>query len=172
MAHTDPGGAGRPAVPNPRLKAQRARLGLTQQEVAEALAALAWEHDREQLGVDASMVSKWERGEKRPRQQYRRLLCSLYSSTEEELGFRQTQGGATADDFDGEDVNRREFLRAAVVAPEILRRVLRVAGGEATEFTRLTGISGVGAGTFDHLEAVLTELHGPTPRNRLLSSLP
>jgi len=105
------------------------------------------------------MVSKWERGEKRPRQQYRRLLCSLYSSTEEELGFRQTQGGATADDFDGEDVNRREFLRAAVVAPEILRRVLRVAGGEATEFTRLTGISGVGAGTFDHLEAVLTELH-------------
>ena len=61
MAHIDPGGQKR-ARPNPHLKAQRARLGLTQQEVAEALAALAWEHDHEQLGVDADMVSKWERG--------------------------------------------------------------------------------------------------------------
>jgi tetratricopeptide (TPR) repeat protein len=134
-------------------------MGLTQQEVAEALAALAWEHDHEQLGVDADMVSKWERGVKRPRRLYRRLLCSLYNSTEEDLGLRQTQGGAPADDSDGEDVNRREFLRAALVTTEALRHVLRVAGGEAMEFTRLTGVSGVGAGTFDHLEAVLTELH-------------
>lgn len=159
MGHTDPGDQGKRARPNPHLKAQRARLGLTQQEVAEALAALAWEHDHEQLGVDADMVSKWERGAKRPRRLYRRLLCMLYNSTEEDLGLRQTQGGAPADDFSGEDVNRREFLRAAVVAPEVLRRVLRGAGGEAMEFTRMAGTSGVGAGTFDHLEAVLTELH-------------
>src|SRR5882672_6348801 len=115
MGHTDPGGTGKRARPNPHLKAQRARLGLTQQEVAEALAALAWEHDHEQLGVDADMVSKWERGAKRPRRLYRRLLCMLYNSTEEDLGLRQTQGGP-ADDFSGEDVNRRAFLRAAVVA--------------------------------------------------------
>src|SRR6267378_7039048 len=159
MGHTDPGGQGKRVRPNRQLKAPRARLGLTQQEVAEALAALAWEHDREQLGVDADMVSKWERGAKRPRRLYRRLLCMLYNSTEEDLGLRQTQGGAPADGFSGEDVNRREFLRAAVVAPEVLRRVLRGAGGEAMEFTRMAGTSGVGAGTFDHLEAVLTELH-------------
>src|SRR6266550_9272491 len=159
MGHTDPGGTGKRARPNPHLRAQRARLGLTQQEVAEALAVLAWEHDHEQLGVDADMVSKWERGAKRPRRLYRRLLCTLYGSTEEDLGLRQTQGGAPADDFSGEGVNRREFLRAAVVAPEVLRRILRGAGGEAMEFTRLAGISGVGAGTFDHLEAILTELH-------------
>jgi tetratricopeptide (TPR) repeat protein/DNA-binding transcriptional regulator YiaG len=157
MPHIEPDGQKR-ARPNPHLKVQRARLGLTQQEVAEALAALAWEHDHEQLGVDADMVSKWERGAKRPRRLYRRLLCMLYNSTEEDLGLRQTQGGAPADDFSGEDVNRREFLRAAVVAPEVLRRVLRGAGGEAMEFTRMAGTSGVGAGTFDHLEAVLTEL--------------
>ena len=66
MGHTDPGRRGTPPRPNLHLKAQRARMGLTQQEVAEALAALAWEHDHEQLGVDAAMVSKWERGEKRP----------------------------------------------------------------------------------------------------------
>src|SRR5438270_6141015 len=158
MGHTDPGGQGKRARPNPHLKAQRARLGLTQQEVAEALAALAWEHDHEQLGVDADMVSKWERGAKRPRRLYRRLLCMLYHSTEEDLGLGQTQGGAPAAHFSGEDVNRREFLLAAVVAPEVLRRVLRGAGGEAMEFTRMAGTSGVGTGTFDHLEAVLTEL--------------
>jgi tetratricopeptide (TPR) repeat protein len=158
MGHTDPAGREKRARPNSRLKAQRARLGLTQQEVAEALAALAWEHDHEQLGVDADMVSKWERGVKRPRRLYRRLFCMLYDSTEEDLGLRQTQGGAPADDFSGEDVDRRAFLRAAVVAPEVLRRVLRGAGGEAMEFTRMAGTSGVGAGTFDHLEAVLTEL--------------
>jgi hypothetical protein len=32
------------------------------------------------------------------------------------------------------------------------------AGGGATEFTRETGVSGVGTGTFDHLELVLTNL--------------
>src|SRR5260370_20130916 len=94
MGHTDPDEGRKQASPNSRLKAQRARLGLTQHEVAEALAALAWEHDHEQLGVDAAMVSKWERGEKRPRQIYRRLLCILYNSTEEDLGLRQTQGRA------------------------------------------------------------------------------
>src|SRR5437763_13087166 len=120
MAQTDPGEEKR-ARPNLHLKAQRARMGLTQQEVAEALAALAWEHDHEQLGVDADMVSKWERGAKRPRRLYRRLLCMLYNSTEEDLGLRQRQGGAPADNFSGEDVNRREFLQAAVVAPEVLR---------------------------------------------------
>src|SRR5438270_7897567 len=139
MGHTDPGGQGKRARPNPHLKAQRARLGLTQQEVAEALAALAWEHDHEQLGVDADMVSKWERGVKRPRRLYRRLLCTLYDSTEEDLGLRQTRGDVPVDDFSGEDVNRRQFLRAALVAPEALRRVLRGAGGEAMECTRLAG---------------------------------
>ncbi|MCW3037858.1 MAG: putative transcription factor, like protein, partial [Actinobacteria bacterium] len=71
------------------LKAHRDRLGLTQQEVADALLALAWEHDHEKLGVDAAMVSKWERGQKRPRKLYRLLLCRLYDTTEEQLGLRQ-----------------------------------------------------------------------------------
>src|SRR5260370_31917980 len=115
MGHTDPGGQGKRARPNPHLKAQRARMGLTQQEVAEALAVLAWEHDHEQLGVDADMVSKWERGVKRPLRLYRRLLCMLYNSTEEDLGLRPIQGGAPADRISGEDGNRPGFLGAADV---------------------------------------------------------
>jgi DNA-binding transcriptional regulator YiaG len=77
------------STPNLFLKAHRDRLGLTQQEVADALLALAWEHDHERLGVDVAMVSKWERGQKRPRKLYRLLLCRLYNTTEEQLGLRQ-----------------------------------------------------------------------------------
>ncbi len=71
-----------------RLKAHRLRAGLTQAEVAEALANLSWERDRERLAVDANQVSKWERGLKRPRKFYRRLFCTLYGASEEDLGLR------------------------------------------------------------------------------------
>jgi tetratricopeptide (TPR) repeat protein len=82
------------------------------------------------------------------------------TSTKDELELAQTQVGDAADGFradDDIDVSRREFLQAAL-APEVLRRILRAAGGEAMEFTRLSGISGVGRGTLDHLEAVVTDL--------------
>ena len=71
-----------------QLREHRERLGLTQVETADALAALAWERDRERVGVDAAMVSKWERGTKRPARLYRKLLCAFYGATEERLGLR------------------------------------------------------------------------------------
>lgn len=99
--------------PNLHLQAQRARFGLTQAEVADSLAALAWQHDRQHLGVDATMISKWERGLKRPRKVYRRLLCMLYGRTEEQLGLRPPQASGSLDDPYGADVNRRRFLEGA-----------------------------------------------------------
>ena len=66
-----------PAHPRPALREGRDELGLTQQEVADGLARLAWQRDAKRVGVDANMVSKWERGESRPWAIYRRLLCSL-----------------------------------------------------------------------------------------------
>jgi transcriptional regulator with XRE-family HTH domain len=86
-----------------RLKAHRLRAGLTQAEVAEALANLAWERDRERLPVDANQVSKWERGLKRPRKFYRRLFCALYGASEEDLGLRTPAGRPYPheDDADG-----------------------------------------------------------------------
>src|SRR5947209_7963554 len=105
---------GKPA-PCLRLKAHRLRAGLTQAEVAESLAALAWDHDQERLGVDANMVSKWERGITRPRKLYRRLLCSLYGATEQDLGLRSLPADTPVDGAHGDDVNRREFLRSAAL---------------------------------------------------------
>ncbi|MGH3886220.1 MAG: helix-turn-helix domain-containing protein [Pseudonocardiaceae bacterium] len=60
-----------------------------------------------------------------------------------------------------DDTKRRTALNlgvAAAVSPETLWQVLRDSAGDAMEFTRATAVSGVGAGTLDHLEAVLTNL--------------
>jgi tetratricopeptide (TPR) repeat protein/transcriptional regulator with XRE-family HTH domain len=72
-----------------RLRECRLRYGLTQQEVADEITRLAWERDRRVVGVDAESVSRWERGERRPRKYYRQLLCLLFGTTEPELGFRR-----------------------------------------------------------------------------------
>lgn len=91
---------------NLRLQEHRTRLDLTQEAVAEELARLAWVHYGMRVGVNADMVGKWERGEKRPSKLYRRLLCLLYQATEEELGLR---GPISY-------VNRRNFLRQSALA--------------------------------------------------------
>jgi transcriptional regulator with XRE-family HTH domain/tetratricopeptide (TPR) repeat protein len=74
--------------PNNRLREYRHRLGLTQNETAEALGAIAWDRLRQRIGVDAGMISKWERGEKRPRRLYRELFCALYEADEYQLALR------------------------------------------------------------------------------------
>jgi transcriptional regulator with XRE-family HTH domain len=68
---------------------QRFRLmrGITQEEMADELVRLAAD-DGVDIKVNASMISKWECGHKRPRKYYRRLLCRFYQATEEDLGFR------------------------------------------------------------------------------------
>jgi transcriptional regulator with XRE-family HTH domain len=83
-------------VPNVRLREHRLRLNLTLEEVAEALIALAWERFAVRVGVNAGMVGKWERGEKRPSRFYQRLLVLLYSAPAEQLGFRPAGPGDQA----------------------------------------------------------------------------
>src|SRR5918994_778260 len=75
-------------VPNVQLREHRLRHNLTLEEVAEALIALAWERFAVRVGVNAGMVGKWERGEKRPSRFYQRLFVLLYGVPGERLGFR------------------------------------------------------------------------------------
>ena len=70
----------------PRLRECREDQGWTQQETAEQLARLAWLRHRERVGVNADMIAKWERGDKRPSRRYRELLCLLFGVTPEYLG--------------------------------------------------------------------------------------
>ncbi|WP_219502083.1 helix-turn-helix transcriptional regulator [Nonomuraea ceibae] len=72
------------------LQRYRREHGLTQQEVADRLAELAWTHKKIRVGVDRQMVSKWEREQKAPDAEYRELFCLLYGATESQLGFRQS----------------------------------------------------------------------------------
>jgi transcriptional regulator with XRE-family HTH domain len=83
-------------VPNVQLREHRLRLNLTLEEVAEALTALAWERFAVRVGVNAGMVGKWERGEKRPSRFYQRLFVLLYGVPAEQLGFRPLVPGEQA----------------------------------------------------------------------------
>jgi len=56
--------------------------------VADELIKLAWSERRARVGVDRQMVSKWERDAKLPDRMYRELLCTLYGTTADRLGFR------------------------------------------------------------------------------------
>lgn len=69
------------------LRHHRQRLGITQQEVAEGLARLAWAHEAKAVGVNADMVSKWERGEKQPSRFYRRFIGLLFGTGMAEVGL-------------------------------------------------------------------------------------
>ena len=78
----------------PKLRALREERGWTQQEVAEQVSRLAWLRRHERVGVNADMVAKWERGEKRPSPRYRELLCLLFGTDAQSLGIG---GPATAE---------------------------------------------------------------------------
>ena len=70
-----------------RLRDFRNGRMMTQQEVAERLDELAWLLHKRRVGVNPDMVSKWERGEKRPSAFYLKLLCALYDASPADLGF-------------------------------------------------------------------------------------
>jgi len=70
-----------------RLRALRHERGWTQQDVADQLSRLAWLRRHKQVGVNADMVAKWERGDKRPSGPYRELLCLLFETDAHGLGL-------------------------------------------------------------------------------------
>jgi len=79
----------------PQLRALREERGWTQQEVADQISRLAWLRRREHVGVNADMVAKWERGEKRPSPRYRELLSLLFGADTQTLGLGPAAHPAT-----------------------------------------------------------------------------
>jgi tetratricopeptide (TPR) repeat protein len=75
------------------------------------------------VGVNADMVGKWERGEKRPSKTYRGLLSLLYQTTEDQLGLRGTMRAAVAGSPILASVNRRDFLRHSTIAGAVILAV-------------------------------------------------
>jgi transcriptional regulator with XRE-family HTH domain len=102
--------------PNQRLRLQRRLRGWSQEEVAAGLHRLAASLDEPELGVDATMVSRWERGMRRPRPRYVRLLCRLFELSPDQLGIvedlEHTQAHEVAEDLLEDDaVERRDFIQ-------------------------------------------------------------
>jgi DNA-binding transcriptional regulator YiaG len=146
-------GPARTYIPNLRLQWHRHRLRLTQEQVAEQVALIAWERFALRVGVDARMVSKWERGEKRPSRLYQdclRLLFEdpeLFGAGDEAMNRRQWLRGAAA-------VGTAVLLEPAAAsasenggAPEggTVRRRLADATAESVELSRQTEASDLGS---------------------------
>jgi transcriptional regulator with XRE-family HTH domain len=96
--------------PNERLRHQRRLRGWTLDEVAERLHRLAMAGP--ELGVDAHMVGRWERGVRRPAPRYVALLCRLFELPADELGLVEEAADAVeTTDNKEDDVRRRLFLQ-------------------------------------------------------------
>lgn len=92
--------------PHNQLRACREHRGLTQHQAADRLVRVAWMRRGRRVGVNADMVSKWERGEKCPSPFYRELLCLLYQRTPDQLGVAvERPGRLDLPAGDGEDLS-------------------------------------------------------------------
>jgi len=97
----------------PRLKALREERGWTQQDVADQVSRLAWLRRHERVGINADMVAKWERGEKRPSPRYRELLCFLFGTDAQSLGIGGTSQAETGVHAEADDSSLIEMLGGA-----------------------------------------------------------
>jgi transcriptional regulator with XRE-family HTH domain len=95
--------------PNERLRLQRRLRGWTLDEVAEGLHRLS--PGGAELGVDAHMVGRWERGVRRPAPRYVALLCRLFELPADELGLVEEAAEAPETVGKEDDVRRRQFLQ-------------------------------------------------------------
>jgi transcriptional regulator with XRE-family HTH domain len=98
-------------LPNRRLRLQRRLRGWSQDDVAAGLCRVAGGRGERDLGVDATMVSRWERGARHPRPRYVRLLCQLFDLPAEQLGLVPDVDLDGMDLAAGDDRRRAAFIR-------------------------------------------------------------
>jgi tetratricopeptide (TPR) repeat protein len=160
--------------------------GWTQEEVADRYNA-AWPSEHPKTGNQISYWENWRldapSGSTARMPSYRDLdrLAQLYECAVADLldapdygerdpnavtpeaasGHNETRISSELMLEEGDRTNRRDALKLGLIGaavPEVVRGVLTDAADEAMEFTRLSGASGVGAGTLNHLHAVIVDL--------------
>jgi transcriptional regulator with XRE-family HTH domain len=165
--------------PNRRLRLQRRLRGWSQEDVAAGLYRIASALGEEEPGVDATMVSRWERGIRHPRPRYVRLLCRLFDLPAEQLGLvREPElkvAPLLADDrLEADETGRRDFIDtiAAVLGAASVPPFLRQAsaGAESVPLEpwerlhrALNRPGHIDMATIEHLERVTRTLESLEP---------
>jgi transcriptional regulator with XRE-family HTH domain len=153
--------------PNRQLRLQRRLRGWSQEDVAAGLHRLAASWGESELGVDAAMVSRWERGSRRPRPRYMRLLCRLFELPAEQLGIVDEDEHAQLREpmRDGleDDVERRDFMqRMATLLGAATAPMPHFEAGSPEPWKRLAMAlrrpGPVDDATVDHLEQITVAL--------------
>ncbi|HKA08958.1 MAG TPA: helix-turn-helix transcriptional regulator [Candidatus Dormibacteraeota bacterium] len=121
--------------PNEPLRYHRRLNAWTLEDVAERLHRLVEHSGSGELGVDAHMVGRWERGVRRPTPRYVALLCELFELPADELGLVDRVDAALTKE---NDVRRRRFLEYLAVVSgatmldwDRVSTLMRGAGGPA-----------------------------------------
>jgi tetratricopeptide (TPR) repeat protein/transcriptional regulator with XRE-family HTH domain len=83
-------GSSRQLQHNILLRHQRLQRGWSMRQTANQLCKLC-EEEEHIPGVTADMISKWERGEKKPSRYYQEKFCLLYGASADQLGFIDIQ---------------------------------------------------------------------------------
>src|SRR5215471_18757061 len=101
--------------PNRRLRLQRRLRGWSQEDVAAGLYRVASGLGESDLGVDATMVSRWARGTRHTRPRYVRLLCQLFELPAEQLGLVRDADVSVvpllpSDRLGADETERRDFI--------------------------------------------------------------
>ena len=133
--------------PNARLRYHRRLKGWTLEDVAERLHRLVEHSGTSELGVDAHMVGRWERGVRRPAARYVALLCELFELPADELGLVDGVDAALTKE---NDVRRRQFLEYLAV----------VSGATMLDWDRVGALMNGASGTAD--APLLTDLRALT----------
>jgi transcriptional regulator with XRE-family HTH domain len=125
--------------PNLALRRERDLRGWSQRRVAE------------EVDTSASIVSRWERGERVPEPHYREKLCKLFGKNAEELGFPVTssqsqstpiQQAVSALNLDASLFEHPDFKRGMTVGREMSKesRMTQLAKGEPVPFLVHLGV--------------------------------
>jgi transcriptional regulator with XRE-family HTH domain len=125
--------------PNERLRYERRLRGWTLDEVAERLHRLA--ASGPELGVDAHMVGRWERGVRRPAPRYVALLGRLFELSPDELGLVEEPPNPAETIDKEDDVKRRQFLQY----------LSAVTGATTLDWDRLAALVRGQHGSADHI---------------------
>lgn len=152
--------------PNRRLRLQRRLRGWSQEDVVAGMHRLAASLGEPEIGVDSTTISRWERGTRRPRPRYVRLLCRLFELPAEQLGVVEDDDDPDWMPALEDDLERRDFIQRMVGL--LGATAVPIAALGTDRWQRLDGALGgtarVGPETVDHLEAITVALQrlGPT----------